>query len=507
VPDNRRVAAINTAPVSSAALFLPARDAALFGAGAILVLIGFVAGLFIAARLPADLAAYAPWIPYAGAVGGIGLLVAALRPEWVFYAFVFFCILSYETLETISVPLGFMKLYIPDVVLAFSCSYVLLRVVRGKVVPRRLVFSRLLLLYFALGCFSAYNGLVLNKNPYDKVFGDFRRTFVYFLNYFVVLYLIDDLAEAFRFRTLLVTACGLLIAKGYFQVLTGQFYYRRMGDAAHILSHIELTFLSFGVFYALSRLLYGKRIGRTYWAVYSLLGVIITVIGNYRASWLGLAGGLLFLFLFQPMRRRIQILGLIVGLAVLSGLAMYALWDVEIIEHSTLGTEIAAKADVKEAPVDINVVWRLDSYRATLEYWRQRPWLGCGLGTSVDFSTITSTGVPMLALDHRVHNSFIWLWMTQGVLGFPFAMLPHVGFLFIVIRYLRRTQWAEGKITVMACAGYAVSMLISTAFELFLEGGTTITVYSAILGLAMLTIYYTPQEEQRLAAQTQAASG
>ncbi len=452
---------------------------------------GFLAGLFLAGMLPPSLAKFSYMVPFAGSLAGIGILAIILKPHWVYYGILFLCLVSFETVEALHIPLGLFKLYVQDVALAFNLGLVLLRWASRKIPPRRIPWNRYLLIYFCLGIFSVVYSLLVRNQPYDRVFGHFRRTFVYFLNYFVAISLLCSLNDVFRFRRLLVIGSGLLILKGIFQAATGQFYYRRFGDAAHILSHIELTFLSFGVFYALARVFWtqGTRIP---YGLYAVSGILITILGNYRASWLGLAGGLFFLYLFQPVRRRLQILGITFGVLILTGLAMYALWDVEVLEHSTLGNEIVAKANVKNAPLDINVIWRFDSYRAAIEQWREHPWLGAGIGTSLEFHTLTSTGQSILTFDHSVHNGFLWLWMTQGILGFPIAMLPHIAFLVITIRYLRRTTWPEGKVTVLACTAYAISMLISTAFEHFLESGTTITVYSAIVALAMLTIYYTP---------------
>ncbi|MCX7624941.1 MAG: O-antigen ligase family protein [Candidatus Sumerlaeaceae bacterium] len=460
-------------------------------------LLGLMIGLIAAGFLPPRFAAYTAALPFAGVGLGVGVACIALKPKWVFYGSLLFCMWFPEQFQEAHLPLGFMKLYVQDVALAFNVLYVIIRLLYGKVQHRRLTLNYFVTLYLALGAFSAFNGLVLTGNTYDRVFGDLRRAFVYFLSYFIVLFLIDDERERRWFRNLLLFACGGLIAKGFFQALTGQFYYRRFGDAAHILSHYELTYLSFGVCYAVAQLVFESK-HRLWPALYALAGIIVTIIGNYRASWLGLIGSLLFLFFFFPAKRRVQLTVIFAGLAIVAALTIYALWDVEVLEHSTLGEEIALKADVKNAPLDINVVWRFDSYRATLEYWRERPWLGCGLGTIVDFATITSRGTPMLALDHRVHNSFLWLFMTQGIIGFPIAMSLHVAFLIMAIRFIRGTNWPEGKVTVLACTGYAVSMLISAAFEIFLESGGPITVYSSVLGLAAITMHEGHKRASRL---------
>lgn len=475
------------------------RDTAIIVFFAVCAFTGFLLGLIAGGFLPPRFGPSAGVLPVIGVVLGLAGAFIAFKPKWVFYTSLLFCMWFPEEFDVIHVPLGFMKLYVQDVALAFNLMYVLLRLLYGKARHRPLASNHFLLLYLGLGAFSALNGLVLSGNPYDKVFGDLRRAFVYFLSYFIVIFLIDDDRERRWFRNLLLFACGGLIAKGVLQALTGQFYYRRLGDAAHILSHYELTYLSFGVCYAVARVVFESK-PRFWPLVFAFTGIIVTVLGNYRASWLGLLGALLFLFFFFPARRRLQLTVIFAGLALLAALAIYALWDVEVLENSTLGQEIAAKADVRNAPLDVNVVWRFDSYRATLEYWRQRPWLGCGLGTIVDFATITTRGTPMLALDHRVHNSFLWLFMTQGILGFPLAMSLHVAFLAMAIRFVRKTTWPEGKVTVLACAGYAISMLISAAFEIFLESGGPITVYSSILGLAAITIHEGQKREQFTAA-------
>lgn len=466
---------------------IPLRDLTIAGLFIVATFVGFALGFAASGFLPGRYAYLSAYLPFIGGVAAAAILLVLLKPKWVFLTSVVFCVTYPDAFNEIFVPLGFMKLYIQDVFLAFNMSYILLRLIFGKATHRKIPFNKFVFLYLALGAFSAFNGLVLNGNPYDKVFGDVRRAFAYFLSYFFVLYTIDNEAERVRFRNLLLVACAAVIGKGIFQALTGQFYYRRLGDAAHILSHYELTFLSFGVFYMLARVFFEAK--PRFWPLaYAFAGIITTIVGNYRASWLGLAAGLFLLFLFLPMKRRLQLTGIIAGLMVLTALTIYALWDVEVIEHSTLGQEIMAKADVRNTTLDINVVWRFDSYRATLEYWRQHPWLGCGLGTIVDFATITTRGTPYLALDHRVHNSFLWLFMTQGLIGFPIAMSLHIAFLVYTLRYVRTSTWPEGKATVLACAAYAVSMLTSAGFEIFLEAGAPITVYSAVLGLGVLTI-------------------
>lgn len=422
--------------------------------------------------------------------------MAAIRPRWVFLVFLFSCVTFFEVLETVHVPLGFMKLYVQDVVFAFNVGLILARSSIGKTRVRAIRFNRYVMLFFLLGVWGTVNGLFVARNPYDEVLGDFRRAFFYFMNYFVALFLVDDLRDTRILRRVLLAATLFLVAKGWLQMATGQFYYRRFGDAAHILTHIELTFLSFAVFYGLSQIVFNPAGQRLLWFAAVAGGTVTTVVGNYRASWLGLVGGVFFMFFFLSQRKRVQLTGIAALGAVIVGLSIFAMWDVQVLEHSTLGEEIAAKANVGTTTEDINVTWRFASYKAAVKKWQTRPVLGTGLGTYLEFDAPTSTGGTMLAEGHSIHNSLLWLLMVQGVAGFVLIMAMHVAYLRISVNYLRTTNWTEGKVTVLACAAYYCSMMISTVFEHFLESAMSITVFSSIAALTMLTIYYTPRETE-----------
>jgi O-antigen ligase len=176
-------------------------------------------------------------------------------------------------------------------------------------------------------------------------------------------------------------------------------------------------------------------------------------------------------------------------------LAIAGMWEMPISEgHSTLGEEILAKANLKGTTSDINVVWRFESYANAIEQWKNSPIIGTGLGEVLSFTATTSTGGAMLTEGHRVHNSFLWLLMSLGVTGFAVFLYIQSRFLLFVTRYLRTSDWIEGRITVLACACFYVSILIAACFEIFLESAMPITVLSSSMALAMLMIYYTPTQ-------------
>ncbi len=469
-------------------------------------LLGLLIGTAAAALVPPRLAVWTNVLPFAGLIAAELALVLALRPRWLYLLLLFATILEFETVEDIYVPLGFMKLYLYDVVFLFNVFLICARTFLRRTQFRRIPYNWIVVAYFVLGIFSLFYGWLIEKNPYDRAFGDFRRSFFYFMNYFVTLYLIDSFKDAkIFFKTLLIGAI-VLIGKGLYQTGTGQFYFRRAGDAAHILSHIELTFLSLAVFYGAARLIFDPHARRWLWTLVVAVGGLVTVIGNYRAAWLGLAAGLLLIFLFLPAKRRLQVSLVMAGTLVVAALTVYALWDTDIGYHSTLGEQIAAKANVGQTTLDVNVIWRFQSYEAAIQEWRSTPWFGTGLGKSLEFYTVTSTGQSLLAFDHRVHNSFLYLFMSLGLLGFPIALSVHLLYFVISLRFLRRTNWLEGKILVLSLASFYASMMVATLFEHFLETTSTVTVLATSMGITMVTIYYGLQKHRETPSASTSAS-
>ena len=459
-------------------------------AAAVLLLVAVISGGLV----PARYGEYAWTLPLAIAAT-IGMGVAALsRPKWVMLVFVFACIAVSDLLEATYIPLGFMKLYIQDLVFGFNVVLIALRTSVGRTPFRRITFNHYVIVFVMLGLWGVANGLFLSKNPFDAVLGDFRRSFFYFLNYFVVLYLVDDLGDARRLRRAILAGAMTLIALGLFQIATGRFHVRRADDAAHVLSWKETTFLSFAIFYAVNTLVFSELTPklRRAWMAVALAGVFVTAVANFRATWLGLLGGFFFIFWFLPTRKRTQFALAAVALTAFIVLAVASMWDTQVIEGRTLGQQILMKAKLGDTVQDINVVWRFQSYQAALETWRTRPFLGTGLGTYLTFQVPTSTGGSMLTEGHNVHNSLLWVLMTTGVVGLCVLLAMHGAFLWAVTGYIRGQSWAEGKVVVMTAGAFYVSLMVATCFQNFLENATPVTVFSAVAALAILTIYHSP---------------
>ena len=437
-----------------------------------------------------------PMVPIAIPIlATLGAIAAVLRPRWVLYGFVFTAIVFHSILEELYLPLGFMKLYITDSVFAFNISFIGIRFLFGIWPWQKSRINGFVVAYLALGLWGVANGLLLKHNAFDVVFGDFRRAYFYFSNFFVVMLICDSWKEVRTMRNVVLVAGIALTLKAFFQAAFGQFYYRRAGDAAHVLSQYEIIFISIILFYALAHLLYAPTRHRLAWAATAGASIVAIILANYRAGWLGTMAGLGFLFILLPWHRKMRMAMLgILGFLFIST-AVLLMWEQKVTAgNSTVGQELLQKANVKQTTTDINVIWRFESYTAALIQWRQHPLLGSGLGTYVDFYAPTSTGGSILAEGHNIHNSMLWLLMTQGLLGFAVIMAMHIVFLRMAIAFLRRTEWTEGRIFVTAATAYYAAMMVATLFENFLEHATPITVFSTMMALTILTIAH---EESR----------
>jgi hypothetical protein len=469
------------------------------------LLLGIAVAVFIFGVLVFDLliSAFKPelfsdhsLIITAGSAIAVAAGIAMVRwPRSVFLIFLFACMTVPMLLEETFIPLGFMKLYIQDVVFLFNVCLILCRTSIGKTRFWHSPFNAYVYIYLFLGFVGLVNGLVFKHNEFDEVFGDFRRSFFYFMNYFIALLLVNGPDDLRKIRAVLNIGGVAIILNGLFQLLTGRFYYRRAGDAAHILSHYELTFLSFLLFYSLARLLFDKRASRWRWGGLFAMALVITIVGNYRAAWLGVIGGLFFMFLYLSTQKKLMLTLIAATSALFIATAIAALWEVQIREgRTTLGDEIAAKADVSKTTQDVNVTWRFESYKNAFSLWSDSPLFGTGIGERLEFIAPTSTGGTELSEGHRVHNSMLWVLMTTGAFGFALFAAVQTAYILLIRNYLKRTTCLEGRITVIACGAFYISFMIATAFEIFLESAMPITIFSSSMALCVLTIYFTPGE-------------
>ncbi len=451
--------------------------------------------LFLAVLLSDSFLAGGPLpllIPLAASIVAV---TAVVRPRWIFYGYLSLCMVIPTELEEMSLRVGAIQLYPQDALFAFLTVVAVLRSFGGKVSLHGIRFNRYVALYICLGAVATGLGLLLNGNDFNNVLGDFRRSFFYFLIYVFALVLTANPTEIRFLKYALLAGSSAAIARGLFQAFTGSFVTRRYGDAAHIMNHFEVTFSGFAVYVGLANTFAQPR-QMLKWLPVILAGGIVMVLGNFRTCWIGFIGGLgVMTMLLPPLQRRWFGVVSTVLLALTAGLLLY-LWDVPVPEtHSTIGENIARKASWDSGTADTNVTWRLDSYQNAISLWQMEPLFGRGLGEQLEFYTSTSTGSSMLAVGHRVHNSYLWLLMSLGIVGFGVFIYIHWNFVREVLRPLRRHQMAPyTRATILACLSFYAAIMVSACFDVYLESTSPITILAAVMALSLLTISYNTRQ-------------
>jgi len=416
-------------------------------------------------------------------------LVCLKFPRALIFSFLFVCMVFPHELEEVSLPLGFMHLYLQDVVftlLSAAAVYHLLG--KGLAGVPRLPFTRLMLLYHAFGVWALFVGLILTHHSYDATFGDFRRAFFYFAMYYFCVLFLRGRRDILRLFNVMLAGSLAAILRGVFQAATGDFITRRFGDAAHVLTHFEVTFSTFAIYVALAHLTGGSP-KRWLWSFVALAGILIVLVANFRTCWVGLAAGLICFFLTLPKAKMRTFAVAALGIAFVGTLLAALLWNLPITEnHSTLGENIEAKASLHQMSDDPNIGWRLDSYRNALELWQQHPVRGQGLGVELEFSTATSTGNAMLAIGHRVHNSYLWYLMCLGVSGFALFAWLHVSFFAKLRHGIALSLDALSSIYLRAALAFYVTIMTSACFDVYLESAPPVTLLGALMGAALLLV-------------------
>lgn len=399
------------------------------------------------------------------------------------------------SIDATSIPLGFMRLYYTDLMVAWVYGYWLIAWLMGhNFWPTRAPFWPFFF-WVLMGCLALVLGYGFYGNAFDRSFGDFRRTVVYLFTLVPVLSIYGRPRHFPYLLGALIAGAVIIILEGLWQAATGQFYSRRFTDAAHVLTKFELQFLLFGFFYGVLKLTGGTW--KLRWFVLTFLGIVVTILGNFRSSWLSALGGLGFIFLYLPTRWKAVLIGYGLVLGLVSGGVLALMWNVPVGEGgSTLGEDLQMKMNFRMARYDPNVTWRFESYAQAMQLWSQRPWFGQGLGVEIEFSAPTSTGGAMLVRGHRVHNSLLWVLMSFGILG-SVIFTAWITSLFWVFHQAGRDRELspERRTVALATGAFLMSFLISTFFEIFLESGPTILVLVAVLAVGLASLSNEKQDE------------
>jgi O-antigen ligase len=449
-------------------------------------------------RLEASPEALGGALALAALVGLGGCVWLIARPRAILFGLLFVPAMASVWFADRSVNLGPGKLYIQDVFFGLFFAWMAKRWLESSpgttLTPRRVPLAWPLAAMLALGAFQTVRALKLGID-FNDALGDFRRGYFYLLAYLFPL-MLPRRREALRFFEILALGTALaLIIKGLGQGALGKIDRRMQTDAAHILNHFEATLVSFLAFYCLARLAGGKTQSRAEmaWALAGMaLATMAVVLANFRAVWLGFLVGGLVVFSAMPPRVKGAMMTLGFAGALAAGGMLFALKDFEVGGRGqTVGAELSRKIErARNYDRDINVLWRYQSYQAALESWRERPWLGAGLGRKTSFYYVASDGNLAMASRHRIHNSYLWLLQTAGVVGLTVALWFHGLFFVRAWRALRRKAQTPPGAPPLAAGllGFYAAFMTATALDVLLEQSIPIIWLATAMGAAEMSL-------------------
>jgi O-antigen ligase len=414
------------------------------------------------------------------AMMAIGLPVFALAtlrwPDLVVCTLIFACVLFNQTIERVYLPLGFFRIYPQDILLGGAIAVALLRArsaapVRwtatalGKWIGIAIIFASV----------QAIRGVSLG-NDLNSAFGDLRRGYFYMVVYYLVLAESSDPRRLQRFHRAFLLGSLAIMARGFHRLIFGRFFQMSWFDVFHLLGHSDLLFVTFLSYYCLTRVVFpapGRQ--RWPWAALFPITLVLILLGNFRANWLGFLLAALVITVLLPPRKRRRVVLAAIPVMLGAGLVFYACRNVRIGQfgetvQETVGAKFRSLLDYQTDP---NVIWRFHSYQAGWRIWSEHPWFGAGLGRKLVFHSINASGQQIVQFEHRAHNSFLWIGFTTGVAGLVIFLALHGTYFLGAVRRARALGDCPETGLILAYLAFYVGLMTVAFFDVFLEESAT----------------------------------
>jgi O-antigen ligase len=208
--------------------------------------------------------------------------------------------------------------------------------------------------------------------------------------------------------------------------------------------------------------------------------LLLVVLGNFRANWIGFVLAAMVLTMLLPTRKRRATILAAIPVMLAAALVFYACRNVRIGQFGeTVQETIGAKfRNLIEYRTDPNVIWRFHSYEAAWRAWSEHPWLGTGLGRKLVFHSINASGQQIVQFEHRAHNSFLWVGFTSGAVGLIVFLGLHGTYFLGAARRAKALGERPEAGLILAYLGFYVGFMTVAFFDVFLEeSATAITLY------------------------------
>lgn len=413
-------------------------------------------------------------------------LIAFRWPTSMLGALIVACMFLNVGVERVYVPTGFFKLYLHDILLLAALFAALLRV--GAPTGPRWTSSALgkwMVVTIVFAAFQTVRGLA-KGNEFNAAFGDFRRGYFYMIVYFLVLAEAGDPKRLRFLHRAILLGSMLIVVRGLYRLFGGGFFQLSWFDVYHALGHDDLIFVTFLSYYCLARLVFPTGgLQRWLWGLLFPVTLMLIVLGNFRAGWLGflLAGMVGFVLLPGSKRRPFLVAALPLMVAVAVG--FYLSRNVRIGQFGeTLQDEVTAKfKSMIDYETDPNIIWRFHSYQAAWRIWSEDYLLGAGLGRRLVFHSINASGQQSIQFNHRAHNAPLDVAYRTGIVGLIFFLLLHGTYFFGAIRGIRHSGERAETGVLLAYIAFYVAFMTVAMFDVPLESSWTAIVLYAHMGI------------------------
>ena len=153
-----------------------------------------------------------------------------------------------------------------------------------------------------------------------------------------------------------------------------------------------------------------------------------------------------------------------------------ALLIAAIVLGATIGARAPADDESTRRPAGSQEIWR-----ASIETWRQFPWVGSGLGTFPEaFRRVQPRTLP--GLIDRARSAPLELLVTGGVVGFALGALGVVSLLVCQIRAWRAQRHREESAIALAAMGALLFWILSGLAESGSHSLATLPLLAPIIG-------------------------
>ncbi|MCK4672932.1 O-antigen ligase family protein [candidate division WOR-3 bacterium] len=334
-------------------------------------------------------------------------------------------------------------------------------------------------LFLLIGCVAAIVGLC-NFNRFNNILYEIRGL-AYFLTFFIVLDVIRHKKQIY-----LILAVFLLSTCFFaFESIIGSVAKSKMiMFSLSTLRYVEPTtfFLALGIVLNVSIILLSRasKFIQTVLFVSTVLMGTALVLSLTRGYWLGLAGGLFFVFLFLPRRKKFTVFLMsfvlvssgIIGASIFMGFSPKLILDL-----------VSSRAvSMKFFMFDPSAMARIEEIRSILKEIPKCLLFGKGLGASL-YLFKYDKGMWMEWI--YFHNNYFEILLKMGLLGIT-AYFIKVFFFFKLGFASLRTRYDIKKALILGILGMYISMMVTSLTSgviLFLDTAPLIGIMMGIVAV------------------------